>query len=209
MKMRLTVPPPLAALLPAAALLLAAALLAAFTLAERQRFVTADDQPQVVRFTAQETTGSVDGTFETVRGSVAFDPQNPEDSFSGRFTVNMASFDTGIGLRDRTMKSDYLDTDQYPTARFVMDAAQPRGVARRADGTLRFSAEGQLRLHGTERTESVQAVLRPRADGAGYSAEVSFDVLLSDYGIERPSWLFLKVEDRVQLTAILALVPHA
>jgi polyisoprenoid-binding protein YceI len=114
------------------------------------------------------------GRSETVRGCARFE--------AGRIVAARLETDTGTlrsdeARRDDALRTRGLETDRYPTARFVLGA--PARVA------ARFTARGRLTLHG--RTRPVRVRLRSRRVGVGIDLVGSTPIEFSDYGMEPPS----------------------
>ena len=170
-------------------------------------FRTTDAAEQTAYFFADHTLGEVDGTLKPVAGTLTFDPARPTNGLSGRFAVAVESFDTGIGMRDRDMRKNYLEVEQYPEIVFVLDDARPTlldGPASAVSDTLRLAITGALTLHGVTRPHSVRATLT--RDGAGgYRVHAVFPLRLTDYAIRPPKRFMLKVADEIRLEILLNL----
>ncbi len=191
---------------PCAALLaglLSLALMPSFD-AAAQTFQTTDAAEQVVRFFADHSLGEVDGTLRPVIGTLTFDPANPGGGLSGRFTVDMASFDSGIGLRDKDMRKKYLETEQYPEAVFTLNDARPTLLDGASEDVIRLNVTGSMTLHGVTRAHLVEATLTPTPEG--YHVHTAFPLLLSDYDIKPIKRFLLKVKDEIRVEVDLNLV---
>ncbi len=172
--------------------------------AAAQTFRTTDTAEQVVRFFADHSLGEVDGTLTPVSGALTFNPAAPTDGLSGRFTADMTSFDSDIGLRDKDMRKKYLHTEQYPEAVFTLDDALPTLLDGASGDTLRLAVTGSMTLHGVTRSHVVEARLTPTPEG--YRMHVAFPLLLSDYDINPIKRFFLKVNDEIHVEVALTLV---
>jgi polyisoprenoid-binding protein YceI len=170
-------------------------------------FVTSPDATQVVRFVVRYSTGPVEGRIQPVEGTLEFHAAARDSGLTGRFVVDMTSIDTGVTLRDRQLRTDYLETNRYDEAVFAFDRAVPHDWVQEKDGVVRFTLDGEMTLHGVTQAETVEATLTPADDE--YSAVVRFNILLTDYDIEPPIWLFLRVQDEVQVSVLLRLEPDA
>ena len=172
--------------------------------AAAQTFRTDDAAAQIVRFFADHSLGEVDGTLTPVTGTLTFDAAAPLNSLSGRFTADMTSFDSGIGLRDRDMRKKYLHTEQYPEAVFTLDDALPTRLDDASGDTLRLAVTGSMMLHGVTRNHIVKATLIPTPEG--YQMHAAFPLLLSDYDIKPIKRFMLKVKDEIRVEVDLTLV---
>ncbi len=172
--------------------------------AAAQTFQTTGAAEQVVRFFADHSLGEVDGMLTPVTGTLTFDPTNPAGGLSGRFTVDMASFDSGIGLRDKDMRKKYLHTEQFPEAVFTLNDARPTLLDAASTDAIRLTATGSMTLHGVTRDHLVEATLTPASEG--YYVHAAFPLLLSDYDIKPIKRFLLKVKDEIRVEVDLTLV---
>ncbi|HUL61310.1 MAG TPA: YceI family protein [Anaeromyxobacteraceae bacterium] len=122
----------------------------------------------------------------------------------------VASFDSGNGNRDAHMK-EVTDAARFP---FVVlkavgsapSLAGPAGTAVPAE-PVRIALRGELIFHGVARP--VEAPVEVRfAEGERATARTTFPVSLTAHGVERPALLFVKVDDRIEIEAGLALAPE-
>ena len=118
------------------------------------------------------------------------------------FEVELNGLDTGIRLRDRQMRDDYLETDRYPYATY---SAAIESVELSSGGEQTINASGTFSVHGVERP--LQISCNSVVAGAGYRVRCGFEVLLSDYNIRRPSLMFLKLSDTIRLQLDFYLKP--
>lgn len=139
------------------------------------------------------------GKTDKIGGTVVFDDQSGE-LLKGEVQVDLASIDSGNGVRDARMRSELLQTDQFPMATYTIE---------RIEGFPKFSEwklwglkqtghlYGQLTIHGVTRPVTLDATavylgneLRVTAKG---------QVKMSDYKVTPPSFLLVTVEDTVGL----------
>lgn len=168
-----------------------------------QTYHTADSSRQVVRFFAHHTLGEVDGTLTPVNGTLTFNPEVPTEGLTGRFTADMTSFDTGIGIRDKDMRKKYLETEKYPEAVFLLEDARPTLLDHSTADTLRLAVTGSMTLHGVTKDHVVEATLVPTTDG--FSVVATFPLLLSDYDIAQPKRFLFTVDDEIRVEVHLNL----
>jgi polyisoprenoid-binding protein YceI len=72
-----------------------------------------------VTFKIKNFGSTVDGSFSGLKGSVVFDEANLSTAQID-LTVDAATIDTGIGMRDNHLrKKDYFNVTEYPAIRFV------------------------------------------------------------------------------------------
>ncbi len=109
------------------------------------------------------------------------------------FEVDLNGLDTGIGLRNRHMRRNYLETHKYPYATY---AGRSTRVSSVADGFL-VSATGTLGIHGRKREAAVDCPASRTA--GGYRIICRFRVSLKDFDIAIPSLMFMKISETIRL----------
>lgn len=130
-----------------------------------------------------------DGTL-TVRGTAV----------SGSIGVDLGTLETGIGLRDRHMKEQYLQVDRYPRAVLTLSRLDIKLVpGGSAFGPVTVPFEGMLLLHGVEKPVNGQA--RISRDDARVTANAVFSIKLGDFGIDVPKYLGITVAEKVEVKA--------
>jgi len=122
----------------------------------------------------------VKGRFTDPKGSIMYDPVNPENS-SVTVVVPSKSLDTGWGNRDRHLRtSDFFDVDRYPTLMFQSTRLRRNGKD--------FLMEGNLTMHGVTKAMTVPLVLPTprRSPESGWmilDATTTFRLARKDFGI--------------------------
>ena len=94
-------------------------------------------------FKATSRLMNADGRFHRFRGDVAVDPR---DIATARINLSIeaASIDTGIGLRDTHLRStDFFDVERFPTITF--ESMHVEAAGRRATVTGRLTVRGVTR----------------------------------------------------------------
>lgn len=117
----------------------------------------------------------------------------------------IASFDSGDRNRDAYML-EVLEVSAFPFVVVKISGAlpaDPPGAAAAAP-PLKLRLEGEVDLHGVKQPFDVALDLELRPDGSA-RARGAFDVSLEAHRFERPSMLFVKVEDRCRIELDLVL----
>jgi len=120
-------------------------------------------------------------------------------SVTGTVEVQVAQMRTGIGLRDRHLRSA-MRADSFPVIRFELvglDLGTTRG------DTVGVTYRGNLTIHGVTRTVHVPGWVVVRVPGAEVQAE--FPVDMREYGINPPTRFFgaVRVDPVTNLTVHL------
>lgn len=166
------------------------------------RFVV-DPSSVSVRFVSTASIETVVGKTTQLRGWLQLDPQQLGTA-TAEFAVPLAALQTGNRLRDREMREDYLETGKFAEARFVLRRLSgAKSVP--SGGVAHLEAQGTFSVHGISRAITVPVKLNSQAANR-LTLEAHFPIRLSDYGIERPQFILLRLADTVQLTVRARLV---
>ena len=139
---------------------------------------------------------TVGGSFEARATAIVGEMRSaPGNRLEGRLQVDLRSIETGIALRDRHMKENYLEVGKPGFDRVVLEQIQ----LERMNGSTPFT--GLLTLHGRQRAIAGAAVLQETRDGLRVEAE--FPVRLSDYAIAEPTYLGVGVASEVRVRVVL------
>jgi len=116
--------------------------------------------------------------------------------------VPVASFRSGDGNRDAHML-ETVEVDKYPYVVW-------KGMATVGPGALPtggVAMTGELEFHGVSRPATVPVTIERAADGTVH-VRGSLDVDLDAYRIDRPSLLFVKIDDlcRIEFDLVLKTV---
>jgi hypothetical protein len=139
--------------------------------------------------------GSFEAKTNAMSGRLVADPSRP-GGLAGQLDVDLATLDSGIGLRNAHMRDHYLEVGKgagYDRAvvKDIVLAADPATLS----GATTFTAT--LRVHGAERP--VHGSARVSRDGDRVRVEAAFPVLLPDHGISKPRYLGVGVRDEVHV----------
>ncbi len=146
--------------------------------ADALRFVIQPEASEVT-FKATSRLMNADGRFSRLRGHVVVDPEN---SATAKIVISIeaASIDTGIGIRDRHLRSvDFFDVGRFPTISFESVGVDAAG--RRATVT------GKLTMHGVTRDIAVPVDVQITSTALVATGE--FVVNRGDYGMNYNSYL--------------------
>jgi polyisoprenoid-binding protein YceI len=161
----------------------------------KQYEVLAGERGNRVVFVSKAPVESFEGKTDQVSGRFDIDPTRLGDSVRVEIEVDLASLDTGIGLRNKHMRENHLETDRFPKAVFTAGRILSSSASSLAEGqSTRVRLAGLMSLHGV--TREVEYDVELSMDQAGMLAVMSeFTVKLSDYDIKRPKFLIMKLAD--------------
>ncbi len=187
-------------------LAVAAALPGAGPAAAPLRFdIAPGGKSNLVEFESKAPLETFRGKTDRVSGFVLVDPEELYDSLVLHVEIDMASIDTGLDIRNRHMRENHLETDRFPVASFDGAAlVEPHAVGLPAGRKTHLEIEGMFLLHGVKRKVVLPVdVIRVEGNGTAYLAVTSrFELKLSDYNIDRPKFLVMKLGDvqHIELT---------
>ena len=138
--------------------------------------------------------GSFEARTKTLKGEVVAIAGEP--TLSGTLQVDLQTLETGIGLRDRHMRDNYLEVQKGPDYA-VATLEQIR--IEKLDGQTTF--KGTLLLHGQRKEVSGTAQLKQQ-DGR-VRVEAQFPIKVSEFAIPKPSYLGVGVTDEIQVKVAL------
>lgn len=112
-----------------------------------------------------------------------------------KVTMDLQKLDTGIPLRNKHLRENYLHTDKFPTA--TMTDIEAENIEAQVKGSTKGKSafKGLLELHGMKK--EVRGTYEVKG-GNMYSGQ--FEIDLPEFGVERPSFMGVKVVDKVYLT---------
>jgi polyisoprenoid-binding protein YceI len=139
---------------------------------------------------------TVGGSFEARTNAFVGDLSLADTSgaISGTVQVDLATLQTGIGLRDRHMKDKYLEIGRGDT--FTTAKLDEVHIERAEEGSMPF--HGRLTLHGEQHPISGMADLQGQRGGR-VSVRARFPISLNAFGIQPPRYLGVGVRDEVQV----------
>lgn len=118
------------------------------------------------------------------------------------FEVPLASLRTGIDLRDRHMRENYLHTDRFP---YVTYTGRIDGVERGGGDTLKVNTSGVVELHGKKKDYRIACNVLPKK--GTYHVAADFEIRLPDFDIDVPSLMFMKISEIIQVKVDFHVAP--
>ncbi|SMD45296.1 Polyisoprenoid-binding protein YceI [Aquiflexum balticum DSM 16537] len=152
-------------------------------------------------------------SFKTEKGNVEFLSKASLSEFTGKssdlnglidleknlldFFIDLNTLKTGIGLRDRHMRENYLETKKFPFAEFTGQINSPVELTK--GQSIKVTATGKFKIHGIEREIEVPGMLT-LSDENSIQLDATFKILLSDYQISIPTIVFYELAEEQIIT---------
>jgi polyisoprenoid-binding protein YceI len=127
----------------------------------------------------------------------------PDGKILAMVRAPVASFDSGDRNRDGHMQ-EAVAAARFPFVVFKGVARLDGGVPGTPGAGVEVRMEGEVELHGVRRAVALPVRVELGPDGIA-RARGSLEVSLESFGIERPSLLFVKVEDACRIDVDLVL----
>lgn len=174
---------------------------------EPTRFYVNDElKRDIVTFTSKAPLETVEGKTGEITGYIEVDPADISGSTKAAFEVDLASLKTGIGMRDRQMKEQFLEVEKYPKAVFELKQVKSASPNTLKDNMpVNLVLQGNFTVHGVTKEVEIPATAifikgtedtkKARLPGDLLHITATFDVYLSDHDIARPKFLLLKLDD--------------
>ena len=109
-----------------------------------------------VKFHSETTLLDFEGQTENIDGYVYW---KGDEKFADvgelHFEVQLATFTTGIGKRDRDMREDVLETDKFPFASF----SGSYNILSYKGNTYKVASNGEMLLHGHKKKMQIHATV--------------------------------------------------
>jgi polyisoprenoid-binding protein YceI len=150
-----------------------------------------DPAVSTLRYVVTHKLHEVDATSKEVEGRAVV---RPDGSAITEVRAQVASFRSGDGNRDEHML-EVMNPGSFPYVVF-------KGLTRAETGNVQM--QGQVELHGVKKPYTVPLTVEAQPDGSLH-VKGSFNVSLDGHGIDRPSLLFVKIEDACHIDVDLVL----
>jgi polyisoprenoid-binding protein YceI len=155
-----------------------------------------------VGYRVAETLGGVAtegvGRTSQIEGSLTIEGTQ---ATAAEFTVDVASITSDSDRRDSQFTGRIMETDQFPTASFVLTSPIDFGGVPPEGEQITATATGDLTLHGVTKTVSFELTAQIENGKVGVLGNIP--VLFSDYDIDNPSFGPVQTEDNGLLEILL------
>ena len=157
-------------------------------------YVVDKSKDNLVKFISEATIEKFEGVTTNIDGYLYCKGKDFLPESEVYFEVDLRTVDTGIGLRNRHMREDYLETDKYPITYYKGKIVYFEKVS---DAEYKVTIDGNMLIHGITKPIKINGNIYP-ADN-GYRVKAYFEILLTDYNIEIPKLMFMKISNSIKL----------
>ncbi|CAN5578520.1 hypothetical protein BH10CYA1_BH10CYA1_22340 [soil metagenome] len=165
-----------------------------------------------VSFNSNAPIEVINGHTSKITGTVSVDDSLDlsKQPLSAQFDVDLASIDTGIALRNEHMRDNFLETKQFPKARFKLKSIASGATVLKDKQRVHLEANGDFTVHGKTVQKKVPIEITyfkmcPSTAGKFENCDLiqisaKFPVAFKDHDIKRPEVVFQKLADTVYVT---------
>ena len=120
-----------------------------------------------------------------------------KNKFSGAFEIPMSTFDTGMKIRNDHLLDRIFEAKKFERAKLkIVELQLPAG---HPEGSENIPFTGRLNFHGVEHEIKGLADLDFKDQKPRFEAR--FDLDLTDFDIQPPEFMGMRVENRVRISA--------
>jgi len=159
-----------------------------------QEYHVNKSKDNLVKFISDAPLENFEGVTNNIDGYMYLKELNDLTDNQIYFEVDLTTLDTGIGLRNRHMRDNYLETNKYRYAFF-------QGKIDNSEAILKdeYSVEvnGTMFIHGVTNEITINGLIK-KID-LGFYIETEFPISLVDYNVDIPQLMFMKIDEVMQL----------
>jgi polyisoprenoid-binding protein YceI len=123
---------------------------------------------------------------------------------SAAISIDLASVESDEDRRDNQFRGRIMNVAQHPTATFTLASPINLGTLPADGATVTVPATGELALHGTKKTVTVDVTAK-RSAGT-IAVQGTIPVVFADYGIPSPSFGPAEVEDHGEIEFLVTFI---
>lgn len=148
----------------------------------------------LVKFISEAPIENFEGVSNNIDGYLFFNGEYFTNGSSLYFEVDLRTIDTGIGLRNRHMHENYLETDKFPIASFKGEIS---ALEKTEENIYKVRVTGEMSIHGLTKKHEIEGTIKK--DNNNIEIITKFDVNLNDHKIEVPKLMFFKINEIMDL----------
>ncbi len=142
--------------------------------------------------------GIVDGELTVREGEAEGDILDLQGTGKVRLTIDAASYNSNIGLRDEDVQENYLEIEQFPLITFT-SAGIDRGKKTPSPEMAReYTITGILELHGVK--NEIRVPVKLTQEGKRITVKGKIKILFDDFNIATPVLLFIRSGNHTEVS---------
>lgn len=148
----------------------------------------------LVTFISDAPFEDIEGVTNNIDGYIFWAGNDTLNSSDFYFEVGLNNLDTGIGLRNRHMRDNYLETGKYPTAKYRGKLSE---IKKNGENEYEIKTTGKFFIHGSEKEVSIIGKITVTENL--YHVQCKFEIKLTDFKIKVPKLMFMKISEIIDL----------
>ncbi len=148
----------------------------------------------MVKFISDAPIEDFEGVTDLIDGYMYWEGDDMMIKSQLYFEVDLNTIDTGIGLRNRHMRENYLETEKYRYAGYKGEIINVKKVS---DNSFEVEIKGTMDIHGVKKELPIKGRIIKSINGLRIQSQ--FNVNLLDHNIEIPKFMFLKISEIMDL----------
>lgn len=148
----------------------------------------------LVKFISQAPLDNFEGITSDIDGYVFWQGNDTLKTSEFYFEVDLNTIDTGIGLRNRHMRENYLETDKFRFARFRGAIAS---FSKHSEQKMVLHVKGTMTIHGVKQEMQIKGEVE--IERGSYHLHTRFLIHLPDFDIRIPKLMFMKINETVNV----------
>ena len=167
-------------------------LLSTFLIA--QEYQVEKSKSNLVKFISDAPIESFEGVTNHIDGYLFIESFPIIENSALYFEVDLNTLDTGIGLRNRHMRESYLETEKYQFSFFEGSISNSKSISK---NNFEVTVQGKMFIHGITKDVTIPGIIS--IEGDYIHIKSNFTVALSDYKIDIPKLMFMKIDENMKL----------
>ncbi len=142
--------------------------------------------------------GIVDGELTVRKGEAEGDTLDLQGTGKVRLTIDAASYNSNIGLRDEDVQENYLEVEQFPLITFTSTGIENGKKTSSPEKARKFTITGILELHGVKK--EIRVPVKLSQEGKRIIVEGRTKILFDDFNINTPVLLFIRSGNHTEVS---------
>ncbi len=142
--------------------------------------------------------GIVKGELTVREGVAEGDITDLQGTGRVRLTIDAASYNSNIGLRDEDVHENYLEVEQYPLIAFTSTGIENGKKTPSPEMAREFTITGIVKLHGVKK--EIRVPVKLTQEGKRITVEGNTRILFDDFNITTPVLLFIRSGNHTEVS---------
>jgi len=142
--------------------------------------------------------GIVKGELTVREGVAEGDITDLQGTGRVRLTIDAASYNSNIGLRDEDVHENYLEVEQFPLITFTSTGIENGKKTSSPEKARKFTITGILELHGVKK--EIRVPVKLSQEGKRIIVEGRTKILFDDFNINTPVLLFIRSGNHTEVS---------